>query len=289
MKRIAPDNVEDETVIQKKAKDEKEVGADSKPKIKAVILDIEGTTTPITFVHDVLFPYVRVNLEKHLTDNWASSELVTDIDALRKLSEELAGDVFKAIPILSDNDENKNDLIKSIVTFVNQLMDEDRKVGALKQLQGHIWLAGYQQGTIKGEVYNDVIEAMDRWNKSSTNVYIYSSGSIAAQKLLFGYSDHGDLLKNLKGHFDTTIGSKLEATSYSKILEDIFGKEGVPHDALFVSDNFDEVKAAVSINMNSVIAVRKGNKELPSDCPYKTYDSFVGLFEDYDFVSFEWK
>jgi methionine salvage enolase-phosphatase E1 len=93
----------------------------------------------------------------------------------------------------------------------------------------------------------------------------------------------------LKGHFDTTIGSKLEAMSYSKILEDIFGKEGTPQDALFVSDNFDEVKAAVSINMNSVIAVRKGNKELPSDCPYKTYESFAGLFEDYEFVSFECK
>jgi len=217
-----------------------------------------------------------------LNDNWGSSELIADIDSLRKLSEELAGDIFKAIPILSENDANKNDLIQSVVAFVNQLMDEDRKVGPLKQLQGHIWLAGYQQGTIKGEVYDDVIEAMDKWNTSSSNVYIYSSGSIAAQKLLFGYSDHGDLLKNLKGHFDTTIGSKLEGTSYSKIVEDIFGIEGNPQDALFVSDNFDEVKAAVSINMNSVIAVRKGNKELPADCPYKTCESFVGLFDDYD-------
>jgi enolase-phosphatase E1 len=201
MKRIAPDNVEDETLVQKKAKEEKEIVADSKPKIKVVILDIEGTTTPITFVHDVLFPFVRVNLEKHLIDNWASKELSADIDALRKLSEELAGDVVKAIPVLSENDENKNDLIKSVVVFVNQLMDEDRKVGPLKQLQGHIWLAAYQQGTIKGEVYDDVIEAMDGWNKSSTNVYIYSSGSIAAQKLLFGYSDHGDLLKKFERAF----------------------------------------------------------------------------------------
>lgn len=83
MKRVAPDNVEDETLVQKKSKDENGEAVVSKPKIKAVILDIEGTTTPITFVHDVLFPYVRTNVEKHLTDNWASTELVADIDSLR--------------------------------------------------------------------------------------------------------------------------------------------------------------------------------------------------------------
>jgi len=276
------ENPEENPILKKSKVEEKPKEAATT--ITVVLLDIEGTTTPISFVHDVLFPFVRQNLKKHLDQNWGTSELDDDIDCLRNFGKESKDESDSFIIPEKDKDE----IISSVCSSVNALMDKDRKVTPLKQLQGHIWNGGYKSGDLKGIVYEDVLEALNKWKTSKVKIYIYSSGSIAAQKLLFGYSDQGDLLSYFSGHFDTTIGSKLESPSYLKIRDQILGEKGDIKKILFVTDNIEEANAATNVEMNCALSVRPGTKELPADCPFSQITSFLQLFNDnYSFEPFE--
>ncbi|WP_066716831.1 acireductone synthase [Sphingomonas pituitosa] len=193
---------------------------------KAVLLDIEGTTSSIAFVADVLFPYAANHLADYIADH---SEAVA--------------------PILAD--VPGEDKVATLLDWIA----EDRKATPLKTLQGLVWARGYADGTLQGHVYPDTPEALHRWYTAGVAIYIYSSGSVAAQKLIFGHSVAGDLTPMLSGYFDTTTGPKREADSYAKI------SAATGFDAkeiLFVSDVRAEVDAARAAGLGALLIDRKG-------------------------------
>ncbi|XP_061589303.1 enolase-phosphatase E1-like [Cololabis saira] len=244
----------------------------------ALLLDIEGTTTPITFVKDILFPYIREHLEDHLSSHWEEDECKQDVHLLKKQMEEDMKQ-NRACPVHAvdqtvHTDEEK--AIREVVENVLWQMAADRKSTALKQLQGHMWRAAYSSGRIKGEIYPDVIPSIKTWRERSLKVYIYSSGSVEAQKLLFGYSVEGDVLELFDGHFDTTIGAKVDSKSYERIAERMGCQ---PEEITFLTDVTREAKAAEEAGMNVLVVVRPGNMELTEEesAHYKLITSFCQL------------
>ncbi|KAF9113397.1 hypothetical protein BGX27_001627 [Mortierella sp. AM989] len=230
----------------------------------AVVSDIEGTTTPIVFVKDNLFPYVTSKLPEFLKRNWSSEEMKSAIEALRaQAAKDVADGLPDATLIETESAEAIADKIQQdVIASIGWQMKADRKIGALKAFQGYMWREGYANGDLKGEIYKDVIPAFDQWKKEEKKLYIYSSGSIAAQKLLFKFSEKGDLLHYFSGHYDTTIGPKVEAESYTKIASDI----GLnPNRILFLSDNIHEIVAAKKAGFQAVIIDRPGNAILSEE------------------------
>ncbi|KAL2100485.1 hypothetical protein ACEWY4_004879 [Coilia grayii] len=245
-----------------------------------ILLDIEGTTTPITFVKDILFPYIRENLEEYLSDHWEEDECKQDVHLLKKQAEEDQRQ-NRACPVHTvdqtvHTDEEK--AIREVVESVLWQMAADRKTTALKQLQGHMWRAAYHSGKIKGEVYQDVVPAIRGWRQWGMKVFIYSSGSVEAQKLLFGYSVEGDLLDLFDGHFDTNVGAKVESKSYERIAERI---GCAPEEIMFLTDVTREAKAAEEAGLSVAVVLRPGNMELTEEerAQYTTITSFsqIGL------------
>ncbi|KAL4580347.1 hypothetical protein LXL04_016537 [Taraxacum kok-saghyz] len=240
-----------------------------------VVLDIEGTTTPISFVTDVLFPYARDNVRMHLEETYDSDDTRDDIELLRsQVHDDLQNGVIGAVPIPSD-DTGKEEVISALVANVDGMIKADRKITSLKQLQGHIWRTGFEKNELQSVVYDDVPHALERWHASGVKVYIYSSGSRLAQRLLFGYTNHGDLRKYLCGFFDTTIGNKKETKSYIEISESL----GVdkPSDILFVTDVVQEAVAAKAAGLEVMISVRPGNGPLPEDHGFMMIKSFMEI------------
>ncbi|XP_063994248.1 enolase-phosphatase E1 isoform X2 [Diachasmimorpha longicaudata] len=154
-------------------------------------------------------------------------------------------------------------------------MDNDRKTTALKQLQGHMWREAYKSGDVKGHIYNDVPKALESWAPTK-KIYIYSSGSIEAQKLLFANSSHGDLLPHITDHFDTEIGPKHSSSSYKSIISKL---SVLPTDVLFLTDTPTEAKAAVEAGLSSILIIRQGNAPLTVDekSSYPTVHSFLDI------------
>lgn len=230
---------------------------------KTLLLDIEGCTTAISFVHDVLFPFAKNNVEKYLKEE-------VDSDQLKDIADSLVEDVSKLDlehpsrkeldEFAKDNNKNDDDLQQKIVRYVHALMNHDVKATGLKSLQGKVWKAGYASGELKGHVYEDFKPMLDWCSKLGVSVNIYSSGSIGAQKLLFGCSSEGDLCSYFNSHFDTTSGGKKEYQSYMNIAKDL----GVdPKDICFVSDAEEELVAAREAGIGfPVMSVRPGNKPL---------------------------
>ncbi|XP_010244771.1 PREDICTED: probable bifunctional methylthioribulose-1-phosphate dehydratase/enolase-phosphatase E1 1 [Nelumbo nucifera] len=242
---------------------------------RCIVLDIEGTTTPISFVMDVLFPYARDNVRKHLTTTYETEETKDDITLLRaQVEDDLEKGAVGAVPIPPD-DAGKEEVITSLVANVEAMIKADRKVTALKQLQGHIWRTGYQNNELKGIVFDDVPEALEKWHALGIKVYIYSSGSREAQRLIFGNSNYGDLRKYLCGYFDTTIGNKREARSYFEISQSV----GVdkPSEILFVTDVYQEAVAAKATGLEVIISIRPGNGPLPENHGFRTVGSFLEI------------
>jgi enolase-phosphatase E1 len=211
--------------------------------VKAVLLDIEGTTTPLSFVLEVLFPYARKHLRDHLEHYQMSAEHRVMIDRLR--------DEHR---IESSRGENVPPW--SAVSYCEWLMDRDRKSTALKAIQGKIWEEGYAQGELTGEVFDDVPVAFERWHAEGVSIGIFSSGSVLAQQLLFRHSTAGDLTRYLRWYFDTTTGAKTEAESYRRIAAAMTLDAG---DVVFVSDVTREVDAARDAGMQTRLAMRPGN------------------------------
>lgn len=242
------------------------------PSRQFILLDIEGTAAPISFVTDILFPYVRDNVRKHLTSTYDSEETQNDIKLLREqVQEDLEHGVVGSQPIPPD-DAGKEKVIASLIANVEAMIKADRKVTALKQLQGHIWRTGYQNNELHGLVFEDVPIAFEKWNMMGIKVYIYSSGSREAQRLIFGNTVYGDLRKYLCGFFDTTIGNKKESRSYFEISQSIGADK--PSQILFVTDVFQEAVAAKEAGLEVLIAVRPGNGTLPENHGFKTIKSF---------------
>ena len=219
---------------------------------KGILLDIEGTTTPITFVYDVLFPFARAHAHEHLDD-----------EAERALRLEYDVDVVKGLQPPP----------WSALAYIHWLMDQDRKSTALKNLQGKIWQEGYRSGELHGEVYPDVPPALERWHRAGMDVRIYSSGSILAQQLIFSTTRYGDLTRFLSGYFDTTTGPKRDSASYSAIAA-AFALSA--SEILFISDVVPELDAATSTGMQVRLAIRPGNHPQPSSA-YPVVSSFEGI------------
>lgn len=239
---------------------------------RAVVLDIEGTTTPISFVYDVLFPYARVALEAFLEAHWEDEDVKTDVASLREqVAADVAAGVEGVVPIASG--EDAVEVRRSVVENLRWQMDRDRKTTGLKSLQGKIWRAGYESGDLKGVVYDDVLEAFKVWEQWGRGICIYSSGSVAAQELLFRYSTHGDMTIFIDGYYDTTTGPKKEAESYRKICADM-GR--APEEVVFATDNLDEARAAREAGLRVYVAMRPGNPALP-DHDFQVLESFEGL------------
>ncbi|ORY91076.1 2,3-diketo-5-methylthio-1-phosphopentane phosphatase [Syncephalastrum racemosum] len=236
-----------------------------------IVLDIEGTITPITFVKDILFPYVTQGLDAFLDRQWSSPDLSGYIEQLRKqAAEDVKNGELSAVLIPSDESDEK--VKQAIKTNVEWQMKADRKIGALKAFQGYMWKEGYISGQLRGEVYADVIPKLDQWRAAGKKIYIYSSGSVPAQKLLVGYSDKGNLMEYFSGYFDTAIGLKTEVESYNRIAHEI-GQ--APSQILFVSDNIKEIQAADQARFQTVISDRPGNAPLgPESQSFKIITSF---------------
>jgi len=220
--------------------------------ICGLLVDIEGTTTPIAFVYDVLFPFVRAHLKDYLSHHLTSAVVRLDIELLR---EEHAKDVANQLspPPLSASADAE---MESIVDYVHWLMDCDRKSTGLKSLQGKIWEEGYRSGALKSEVFPDVPGALQSWHNAGLKVAIFSSGSVLAQKLLFAHTNEGSLTQLIDAYFDTTTGPKTAANSYRRISSEL---QHDPKKILFISDVTAELEAATAAGMQTVLCVRPGN------------------------------
>ncbi|KAG8641379.1 probable bifunctional methylthioribulose-1-phosphate dehydratase/enolase-phosphatase E1 2 isoform X2 [Manihot esculenta] len=245
------------------------------PSQHCILLDNEGTATPTSFITDVLFPYALDNVGKHLAATYGSKETQEDINLLRsQIQDDFEQGVSGAVPIPPDY-VGKELVIASLVANVESMMRSDRKVIALKQLQGHIWRTGFQSNELVGVVFDDVPEALERWDASGIKVYVYSSGSRESQQLLFAKSNYGDLRKYFCGIFDTTMGNKKETRSYSEIFQTV----GVdkPSDILFVTNVFEEAVAARAAGLEVIISVRPGNGPLPENHGFRTIKSLLEI------------
>ena len=230
--------------------------------MKAILLDIEGTTTPIDFVHNTLFPYAKARIPGFILDNL--SGLKFEIEQL--VAEQANDQEYGA--------ELRPDSANSVSEYLKYLIDQDRKSTPLKSIQGMIWQSGYESGEIVSPVFEDVPAALKRWKASETHISIFSSGSVLAQQLLFRHTDHGDLNQFISNYFDTNTGPKNDAQSYTKIAEKM--KE-VQADVLFVSDSVAELDAARAAGLRTALAVRPGNAELKEDCVHQIVTTFDGL------------
>ncbi len=242
--------------------------------VRAILLDIEGTTTPVAFVYDVLFPFARQHLDEFLQQQRVMDQTRGLVDLASEFSAEHRSDVARGEAPPDWRDDSDESVLKSVTHYVFWLMDHDRKSTALKSLQGKIWEAGYLSGRLRGEVYPDVAPAFVRWTKQQKRICIYSSGSVLAQKLLFAHTTDGDLTGYISGYFDTTIGPKREPASYRSISEQIELPAG---EILFLSDVTAELEAAKTAGLQTILSVRPGNLEGASSWP-ASVNNFDAIF-----------
>jgi enolase-phosphatase E1 len=224
--------------------------ADPSSGVRVVLLDIEGTTTPIAFVHETLFTFARERLDRYLASHWADSALQ---EAVRKLANERAAE-SGAAPEWKI--ETADELRASAAAYVRWLMDGDRKSPGLKELQGLIWEDGYRDGHLRGVVWEDVPDALKRWRHAGLRIAIYSSGSELAQRRLFESTAQGDLTPMISAFFDTRVGGKLSPDSYDRIAKAL---EVAPGEMCFVSDVAGELAAAATAGCRVVLSARPGN------------------------------
>jgi enolase-phosphatase E1 len=232
------------------------------PGVEAVLTDIEGTTTSISFVYDTLFPYAEARLGAFCSRPSPGPELAAAIAQLRREHEEEARQGTAGLPGFGDG-----------APYARHLMRLDRKSTGLKQLQGLIWDEGYRAGDLRGEVFPDVPPALEAWARLGVRLRVFSSGSVRAQKLLFGNTGQGDLARLFEGFHDTTTGPKQEPASYRAIA----GELALPPAAiLFLSDVRGELDAAATAGLRTGLLLRPGNHPVePGDHP--KYTSFAEL------------
>jgi enolase-phosphatase E1 len=219
--------------------------------VRAILLDIEGTTTPIAFVHDVLFTYAREHVRAFLSMNPATDDVAL-------LREEHAVDVKEG--------RNPPPLTAE---YIEWLIALDRKSTGLKSLQGKIWRQGYEDGSLRAQVFAEVAPAFERWRERGIGISIFSSGSVLAQQLLFAHTEVGDLTPFIDGYFDTRIGKKGEAESYRKIAE---AMDLETRQILFISDVVTELHAANQSGMKTIMSIRPGNELQPQYPSIRSFD-----------------
>ena len=225
---------------------------------KAIVTDIEGTTSSLSFVKDVLFPYARAQMATFVRDHQHDARVAPLIADVRHLI---------------DGEASLDHVIRQLIQWI----DEDKKITPLKAIQGLIWEYGYRAGDFRGHVYRDAERALRRWHASGIALYVYSSGSIHAQKLLFAHTEYGDLTPLFAGYFDTTTGAKTDAGSYRKIAA-VTGC--APADILFLSDIEKELDAAATAGLQTCWLVRDRAPDPESAYPQVTSFADITLLLD---------
>jgi enolase-phosphatase E1 len=232
--------------------------------IHGILLDIEGTTTPISFVYDVLFPFARAELAGYLRRNTYKSHV-----------QEIVGLLKRDHTSDSEGGRTPPQWEEPPLTYIHWLMEQDRKLTSLKALQGLIWEDGYRSGRLHGQVFSDVVPALERWNQRNLDVRIFSSGSVLAQRLLFEHSEQGDLTPMLRGYFDTSIGAKFDPESYRKIAHAF---RLPPQQVVFISDVTAELDAATETGYATLLCIRLGNRPQGAHA-YQTITSFEEIHD----------
>jgi enolase-phosphatase E1 len=231
------------------------------------VLDVEGTTTSISYVYDVLFPYARQHAQEFLRRHGESCAVQEIVAALRRQhgEDEKLG---LAPPPMNDDALEK---WAPELRYLNWLMDRDSKAPPLKALQGLIWEEGYAAGQLKGHVFPDVARAFQRWHEHSVAVAIFSSGSVRAQKQLFANSEAGDLSRYIAAFFDTSTGAKRDPASYAAIAR---AMQRQASEIAFVSDVGEELDAASAAGMSPLLCKRPGNRTAAGAAQYPSIHSF---------------
>ena len=232
--------------------------------VKLILTDIEGTTSSISFVKDVLFPYAAEHLPDYVREHFDDDIVQSALKQTAELAAAEGNDIDPA---------DVSQLIDQLQTWIAK----DSKATPLKTLQGLIWEAGYQNGDYAAHMYPDATQHLEKWYDEELPVYVYSSGSVKAQKLFFGYSQDGDLLSLFSGHFDTLVGHKREAQSYLNILAELQKThEGLQaSDVLFLSDIKEELDAAKEAGMQTCWVIR--DTELPTDAEHQVVSDFADI------------
>jgi enolase-phosphatase E1 len=207
--------------------------------IKAIVTDIEGTTSSLSFVKDVLFPYARAHIAEFVRNHAEDPQV-----------RQLLGDVARE----AGRDLNAGQAVEQLIEWI----DQDKKITPLKALQGLIWEDGYRKGAFMGHIYEDAERNLKAWKACGLDLYVYSSGSVHAQKLLFSHTGYGDLTPWFSGYFDTRIGGKREVDSYRRIADEV---ELPPESLLFLSDIKEELDAAGRAGFNTIWLVRDGKPD----------------------------
>ncbi|MCW8130420.1 MAG: acireductone synthase [Planctomycetota bacterium] len=231
---------------------------------QGILLDIEGTTSSVQFVYEVLFPYVRAHLDEFIEKSWKREGAICARELIAKDAGAESFPKWCGHLLMAERQ-------KKLAAEVIRLMDADSKSTGLKALQGLISKEGYASGALRAHVYPDVPEAFKRWKDAGKAVRIFSSGSITAQQELFEHTEAGNLRPFLSGHYDTTTGPKREAESYRKIAA---AWELAPREILFVSDVPAELDAACAAGMQTALSVRPGNAALPEGVTHPRIASF---------------
>lgn len=219
--------------------------------IRVLLLDIEGTTTPVDFVYKTLFPYASRKVEAFLLEHFRDRETQM---MLAELAAQRQRDEREGAQPPGWRQETDQALIHSNVAYVHWLMAKDSKCAPLKTLQGKIWQQGYASGELRGEVYPDVPPAFERWRRQGREICIYSSGSVLAQQLLFRSTGAGDLTGYISAFYDTGIGAKTESDSYRRIAE---SRRLMASEVLFISDAAREIEAAGLAGMYAKLCLRQ--------------------------------
>lgn len=241
--------------------------------VRAILLDIEGTTTPIDFVTKTLFPYASRKLESFLRENAADTEVRALINDLRAQHEH---DKRTGLKPPSWRDDSEEERLRSSAAYGQWLIARDSKCTPLKALQGKIWQRGYASRELRGEVYPDMPAAFERWKRKEKKICIYSSGSVLAQQLLFGSVAAGDLTRYISAFFDTRVGAKAEAESYRRIATAVSQE---PKQFLFVSDAVKEMEAAQLAGMYALLCERAGDSS-PVGSNARVIHDFDGIFPE---------
>lgn len=237
--------------------------------IQWLVLDIEGTTCPVSFVAATLFPYASKHLESFLRNSAGRPEVQT---LLQEVADAWEADPDPAAAELRNHGQTQEGPLATL-PYLQWLIREDRKLAALKELQGLVWEQGYARGDLLAPLYPDVPVALRRWQANGIRLAVYSSGSVAAQQMLYAHTPAGDLRPLFRQWFDTRTGAKKEPESYRRITEKL-GCDGCH--VLFISDALAELKAADAAGMNVLFSDRAGNPEHDPG-PYRVIYSYEQL------------
>jgi enolase-phosphatase E1 len=223
----------------------------SEAQVRVILLDIEGTTTPVDFVYKTLFPFASRKLESFLRVHAREPEIRTRMEELRSQHELDTKNGLEPPGWTNGSEEAR---LRSCVAYGQWLIAKDSKCTPLKSLEGKIWQHGYESGELRGEVYPDVLVAFERWKRQEKIICVYSSGSTVAQQLLFRTTPFGDLMPHISTYFDTRVGAKTQPESYKKIADAVACR---PDQFLFISDSVKEVEAARAAGMQALLCVRE--------------------------------